>query len=210
MSTPRRPVAAARIALGLAGSVLIASGCSFTSPTTITTPYAAADGTNADLTIPGAGIVKFRNFLLVSAAQGDPGVLIGAVASEIGSPVTVQLSVLGADGRPIGQTTVTAKPGELTQVGPEGTSLQVSAVPLPPGSVLKLHAQTTAGGTDFSLPVLAPQNQYSSITPSANTPEVSTITAAPLGSPGGSSPTVGSAGTTPAKPTGSASPSKTR
>jgi hypothetical protein len=176
VSTLRHPAAAARFSLVLVGLVAVASGCALASPTTITTPYAASDGTNADLLVPGAGTVKFRDFLLVSAAKDAPGVLVGAVTTDAGSPLRVQLSVLGTDGNPIGQTMLTTEPGQLSTFGADGTSLQVADVPLPPGSMLEVHAQTAAGGTDFELPVLAPTIEYSSITPTAT---VSTTTATP-------------------------------
>jgi hypothetical protein len=164
----------------------MSSGCALASPTTIVTPYAASDGVNAQVNLTGGGTVKFRNFLLVSSAKGAPGVLVGAVAADGSSPVDVQLSVLGPDGQPVGQTSVTAKPGELAQIGPDGTQLQVSDVPMPPGSTLTLRAQTPSGGTDFNLPVLAPQNQYSSITPSETaspSPSASPSKASPSASP---------------------------
>ena len=167
MSRFRHPATVAGFAIGLAGLSLIASGCSLAAPTPITSPYAASDGSNAQLATPDGGTVKFLNFLLVSAAKGKPGVLVGAVTTDGGNPVQVQLSVLDAAGQnAIGQTNLTATPGQLTQVGPGGTvSLQVSSVPQPPGAGLMLHAQTPDGGTDFELPVLAPQNAYATITP---------------------------------------------
>jgi hypothetical protein len=170
VSSYRRPAAVGRLALGLAGLTLVASGCTLASPKTITTPYQAADGTNAQVSLSGGGTVKFRDFLLVSASKGSPGVLVGAIAVDGTQPQQVRVRVLGADDQSVlGQGTVTAQPGQLTQIGPSGdTSVQVSDVPLPPGSVLHLQADTGSGGTDFSLPVLAPVNQYSTITPSAS------------------------------------------
>jgi hypothetical protein len=174
----RRPATVAGFAIGLAGLSAVATGCSLAAPTPITSPYSASDGANAQLATPDGGTVKFLNFLLVSAAKGKPGVLVGAVTTDGGDPVRVQLSVLDAAGQnAIGQVNLTATPGQLTQVGPGGTTtLQVSSVPQPPGAVLKLHAQTPEGGTDFELPVLAPQNAYSTITPTesaAPSPSVS-------------------------------------
>jgi hypothetical protein len=188
----RRPATVAGFAIGLAGLSAVATGCSLAAPTPITSPYAASDGTNAQLATPDGGTVKFLDFLLVSAAKGKPGVLIGAVTTDGGAPVQVQLSVLDTAGQnAIGQTDLTATPGKLTQVGPGGTSsLQVSSVPQPPGAVLKLHAQTPDGGTDFDLPVLAPQNAYATITP--------TQSAAP-------SPTPSPSGSTSASPSASSS-----
>jgi hypothetical protein len=170
VSRYRRPAAVAGFAISLVGVVVVASGCSLAAPTPTVSPYAASDGTNAQLASPGGGTVKFRNFLLVSAAKGKPGVLVGAVTTDATTPVEVRLAVLDATGQSsIGETTLTAKAGELAQIGPGGTlSLQVPDVPLAPGSVLQVRAQTQAGGTVFNLPVLAPTNAYAGITASAS------------------------------------------
>jgi hypothetical protein len=151
--------------LGLAALAVVASGCSIASPATIRTPYAAGDGSNGEV-----GVVKFRNFLAVSAAEGKPGVVVGAVTTEGTQSARVQLTVLDADGRTaLGETTVTVKPGELVTVGSgtDATALQLRNVPVQPGAVLTLRATTDAGNADLSLPVLAPENQYKTITPSA-------------------------------------------
>ena len=170
MSRYRRPAAAAGFAISLAGVAVVASGCSLAAPTPTVTPYSASDGTNAQLTSPGGGTVKFRNFLLVSEAKGKPGVLVGAVTTDSADPVEIRLQVLDAAGQnPIGQTDLTAQPSALAQIGPGGTvSLQISSVPSGPGTVLRVHAATPAGGTDFNLPVLAPTNAYASITASTS------------------------------------------
>lgn len=164
MRTSRRPTAAA-LALGLATLAMVASGCSLASPTVDAT-YAAGDGTNADL-----DDVKLRNFLVVSQARGKPGVVLGAVTTTGAQPVQVHLSVFAADLRtPLGEGSVTARPGQLTTVGTgEGaTAVQLKEVPVQPGSILTLRAVTDSGGTNLRVPVLLQEQQYGTITPSAD------------------------------------------
>jgi hypothetical protein len=170
VSRYRRPAAVAGFAISLAGVAVLAAGCSLAAPTPTVTPYPASDGTNAQLVSAGGATVSFRNFLLVSAAKGKPGVLVGAVTTDSADPVEIRLQVLDASGQnPLGQTSFTAKPAALAQVGPGGTvSLQISNVPSGPGTVLRVRAATPAGGTDFNLPVLAPTNAYASITASSS------------------------------------------
>jgi hypothetical protein len=163
--TSRRPATAAGLGLGLAAVAVVATGCSIASPATIRTPYAASDGSNGQV-----GSVVFRNFLAVSEAKGEPGVVIGAVTTEGTESARVQLTVLDADGRTsLGQTTVTVKPGQLVTVGTGtgATAFQLKDVPVEPGAILTLRATTDAGNADLTLPVLAPENQYKTITPTA-------------------------------------------
>jgi len=207
----RRPAAAVTLTLSLVGVTVAASACSLTSPKVITTPYAASDGSNADLTVPGSGTVQFRDFLLVSQAKGAPGVLVGAVTTDSVDPLQVQLNVLDATGQnTLAQRTVTVQPGQLTQIGPQGSEqLQVPDVQVPPGSVLTLGVRSAAGTTTFALPVLAPTAPYDSITP---TPVPSSASPSESPSPTASASPSASAKATPAAtPTGkaSASPSTT-
>jgi hypothetical protein len=165
----RRPAAAIAFTLGLAGVAVGASGCSFTSEKIISTPYAASDGSNVDIPLAGSGVVKLSNVLVVSEAKDKPGVLVGAVSTTGTEPVPLQVTVVDPSGQSaLGQTTVTATPGTLVQIGPSSpTKLQVQSVPVPPGSVLTVHVQGAAGGREFTVPVLAPENQYASLSPAA-------------------------------------------
>lgn len=189
MRISRRP-AVATLALGLAALATVVSGCSYASPAVITTPYAASDGTNAEL-----GAIKFRNFLIVSEAKGKPGVVVGALTTDGAEPVAVQLSVLGtAGGSPLAQATAMARPGQLTGIGSGGDAvrLQIENVPVLPGAVLTLHAQTPAGGTEFSLPVVLPTNEYTTLTPVPSSSPTSTPGASAVPPTASASPAAGS------------------
>jgi hypothetical protein len=170
MRRTRRLVVTGRVAgLGFAVAAL-AAGCSATNPATIATPYTASDGTNADLTDAASGeTVRLRNFLLVAAAKGATGVVAGAVANDGSAPVSVRITVVDvsdpAQPRSLGQATVEVAPGELAQIGPAGTTLDVPGVPVAPGQTLSVTASTSAGSAQFTLPVLAPVNEYATLTP---------------------------------------------
>ena len=178
----RRVSGSSRAARLLAGSVLLAGtvgvlgGCSATNPSPISSPYPAADGTNAEIADPNTGaVVKLRNFLLVGTDKGKPAQLVGAIANEGTQPVQVILSIDGASPAsadpaaspaavpPALQAIVTAVPGKLTLVGPGGTAVDLSALPAIPGATVTLHAQTSAGGQSLIIPVMKADGQYASL-----------------------------------------------
>ncbi len=141
------------------------AGCSFNSPQTTATTYAAADGSNAAITDAATGTaVDLRNFLLVGSDKGGPGTLIGAVVNNGTEPVTVEFTVLDGDSS-VGSGRVTAEPGVLTKVGPGSDEVSLTSVPAAPGAVLQLKAQTGAGGAQMSLPVMAAEGPYADIAP---------------------------------------------
>ena len=152
--------AAATLTLGLAG-------CSTFSPATITTPYPAADGSSVSIADSG---VKLRNFLVVSAAKGGPGQVIGAVVNETARPVVVTMQTdLGPTGQP-SQTTIKVRAHGITQVGPEGTPVSISDTPAAPGALMSISANyEPAGGITLTVPVFAPSGVYASYTAAPTT-----------------------------------------
>ena len=164
MSRTRRLVAMG--AAGVAAAAVLA-GCSFTNPQTIATPYAASDGTNAEVVDPASGeTVRLRNFLVVAAAKDAPGAVVGAVANDGSKPVTVQFTVNSPTGE-VGTGSVTVEPGQLAQVGPAGTALDLATVPSAPGTVLSITATTPGGSATFALPVMPAVREYATLTPTA-------------------------------------------
>lgn len=144
------------------------AGCSYVSPNTTATTYAAADGTNGSITDPNSGAaVQLRNFLVVGTEKGAAGTLVGAVVNQGTSSVTVDLTVLDAAGQAsVGTGSVTVEPGELAKVGgTDGAKVSLGSLPTAPGSVLKLQARTGAGTATVSLPVVAAQGHYASLKP---------------------------------------------
>jgi hypothetical protein len=161
----------ATVRLAAAGVAVAAvlTGCSFTNPATIATPYAPSDGTASTIDDPATGgVVRLRNFLLVTSEAGAAGVVAGAIANDGTEPVTVSLTVQDATGAPVGQPVdVEVTPGTLAQVGTGGTALTLPTVPTGPGTNLRIKASTGAGSTTFALPVLAADGPYATLTPTA-------------------------------------------
>ena len=200
-------VAPLRAGLAAAGVALALTGCSITNPATIATPFDAADGRNGQIggepgegggidgQNQGNGGIKLRNFLVVSQGGQQPGVVVGAISNDTGSPaqLTLTVSTTGSNGQqPLGTTTVDLQPGEFVQLGQPAASgssqgqnvwFQVDKVPLPAGSVLQLSARTpTLGGTSIDVPVQAPVDEYASLTPTA-AESSSSATSSPSTSP---------------------------
>lgn len=171
MRRTRRYVLGRAAVVGVAVAALL-TGCSFTNPATIATPYPPSDGTAGE--IPDAasgGTLNLRNFLLVATAKGEPGTVAGALANDGTSAVTVTLRVLDDTNpdqpTPIGEAKVEVPGGGLVLIGPGGAALDVAAVPVTPGAKLLLEATTGAGSDVLQLPVLAAENEYATVTPTA-------------------------------------------
>lgn len=166
--TARRPARLVTIAVVAVGTTATLSGCGLASPATITTPYPASDGTAGTITDPATNsTIKLENFLIVSSGKGQPGSLVGAVVNGGSADVSVQLIVTDQSGQTsVGQTSVSAPHGKITQVGPAGTALSLPAVPQPPGAMLTLLARTSSGGSiRFNVPVLPATGVYATLTP---------------------------------------------
>lgn len=175
MRRTRRPAGPRYAAAVSVAAAALLTGCSFTNPATVATPYAASDGTAGEVVNAATGeSVKLRNFLLVGTEQGAGGVLAGAIANDGTQPVSVRLTVLDdadpAQPAPIGDVTVQVAPGELALVGPGGEAFDLASVPVAPGAKLLIEAATPGGSTRFPLPVVAAANEYATLTPAAPSP----------------------------------------
>lgn len=191
--TARRP--AKMIATGVValGAAMTLSGCVLASPAVTTRPYPAGDGFNGSITDPASNsTIKLNNFFVVTQGKGQPGSLIGGVVNTGTAGVLVDIAV--ADGsQAVGEASVTAAPGKLVQIGPNGTQLTVSSVPKAPGSLLTLVARTKGGGSiKFSVPVLAAdsEEEFATLLP---TPTPSATPSSSASSPASSSASSSSA-----------------
>lgn len=156
----RRPARTAQICVALAIAASTASACAVLSPTTMTTPYAASDGTNGEIAgADGASVVALRNMLVVAAEEGGPGLLLGALTTDGTEPVDVALTVSGA-GSVLLTESFTVEPSTLTVLGEGGTEVAIDEVDSAPGTVITLNATTASGGVTLNLPVLAPEDSY--------------------------------------------------
>jgi hypothetical protein len=150
----------------LAGTLLAVglTGCAYASPSTITTPYPASDGVDAD--IPGTG-VGLRNFIVIGTEKGAPASVVGVIVNDSDTNVQVSLQAdLGETAQP-SQTLVQIPPHGTTQIGPaQATTMQIPDLPVVPGALTGLSAATPQGGrADLSVPVLLPVGAYASLTP---------------------------------------------
>ncbi len=171
----RTRVVAGRTMLVTAAVAVGLAGCSVLSPATVIKPYAAADGVGLDL--PG-GTVSLRNFLVVGTAKGKPAAVVGTVVNDGPTDVQVGLqSDLGATAQPT-QTVVEVDAHSAVQVGPgQKVTMVIPQLPVDPGSVTAISAATQSGGrADVDVPVLLPQGEYSSLTPSPTPSETATET----------------------------------
>src|SRR5262249_18430993 len=95
------PLAAA--ALGALSFLL--AGCSELSPDTIATPSAPGDGVSPNVTTPADGsYIGLRNFLVVAAAEGDAGRVVGTVVNT--GATAVQLALAADQGASTAPVTV--------------------------------------------------------------------------------------------------------
>lgn len=148
---------------GLAAATLALSGCSATNPITTQDEYAASDGVRATI-----GEIRADNLLLLSAGQGEPGVLHGGLVNDGVEDERVTLTFEGAE--PI----VVEVPGGAT-VLLDGTDedghadVRVEALDGVPGGVVPLTLETaTWGSVSLDVPVLdGTLPEYATLVPTA-------------------------------------------
>jgi hypothetical protein len=158
---PARP-ALARVALvALAGlGVLGLTACSVTNPMTTKNDYAASDGVRVDL-----GEATVINLLVLTAAEGEPGTVLGAVANHGRERVTVTVA-LAADAAQ--DTSFDVAGGGTVVIGPErDETLDLDSTPAAPGTLIELTLTSDRGGsTTVQVPVLdGTLSQYADLVP---------------------------------------------
>ncbi|WP_456846374.1 hypothetical protein [Cellulomonas sp. P5_C6] len=151
MTSPRpRTLRAAALVVGATVAGLALAGCSATNGITTEDPYSAADGIRFTL-----GDVRGSNLLVVSAAKGEPGTVLGGLINDGDKDRTVTVSD-GTD-----STDVELGPKETVLLGggdvPEDGTATVlfASMDVPPGAVLKVTFSTPEDGSiTVDLPVL--------------------------------------------------------
>jgi hypothetical protein len=157
---PRRRPLAALAAVGI-GTALALGACSTQSPAQTTVEYQPADGIDVDL-----GAVQARGLVLVSAAKGAAGILVGSLINSGSDPLTVLfLTPEQVQGGPAttGGPSMELKPNSQTPI----SGVQIGNVPVAPGDLTNIVLQTKAGQVFANVPVLLPDGYYSSSTPTA-------------------------------------------
>lgn len=142
MNHPRRAMRLA-VAAVTAGAVAVLTAC---APVMTQEPYAASDGLRVEL----GDHVVVQNLLVVSAAEGAPGAVQGAILNTGAAEATVVLfdtevsvdpgqTVLlgGTTGEPLVVDAVEAAPGATlpVELGVDGSSTQVVPVPVLDGTL---------------------------------------------------------------------------
>lgn len=135
---PSHPLARLATAPVAAALLVGLTACSATNPITTAEDYEASDGVRVELEDVTVG-----NLLVLSAAEGGPGVLIGRVTNSGSERATVTIAVAGTEG-----DAFRVAPGETVLLNPDnGLTVALDAVPAPPGAYVDLDVTSSTGGT---------------------------------------------------------------
>lgn len=143
--------ALAPVALGLA--IALSSGCAYLNPVQTQAVYPTSDGTQGEI---GEGLL-LRNMLVITAAEGAPGTLVGSVVNRTDSDADVLLEGTSEDGSLAFSHSVSVPAGATLQIGgPERAeeTLIATSVPVVPGAMLDLYSEAGGESTTISLPIL--------------------------------------------------------
>jgi len=120
------------------------AGCSVVSPIMTAEDYEAGDGTMIVI-----DRVRALNLMIVTEAEGESGILLGAVSNRDNTDHTVAISLDGID---VFSDTVTA---ETTFLLEEGEPVIVDSVPGAPGSMVDVAFSVSGAGSQTeSVPVV--------------------------------------------------------
>lgn len=151
-----------RRALRAIGAVLVGLGAlsvSACSPIMTDVVYAPSDGARAVL----GDELTVENLLVLTTAEGEPALVVGAVTNRNGEPSDVTFTF----GETL-TTNVMVGPNEtvfLDPTNPDGQTMILDASPAPPGASLPVTVSTpTSGSTTVQVAVLdgtlAPYDEY--------------------------------------------------
>ncbi|UJP40932.1 hypothetical protein [Cellulomonas palmilytica] len=157
-----RRTRAAVAATGLAAALVLA-GCSATNPIQTQDQYDASDGVSVRL-----GDVRASNLLIVSAGEGEEGVLLGGLTNTGKEDATVTVTFAapgeGADAAPAADPTTIDVPARSTVLltGSAGSEaddttvdVRVAQTPAAPGGVAVVGVDVDiAGSQTVQVPVL--------------------------------------------------------
>lgn len=187
----RRPAAA--LAAVLVGAAVALTACSTQSPAQTNVEYQPGDGIDVNL-----GTVDARGLVLVSAAKGAAGVLIGSLINSGNDPVTVTfLTAEQAQSSATGGPNLQLKAKEQKPI----SGVQFPSVAVAPGDLTNIVLQTKAGQVFANVPVLLPDGYYSTVTATA-APTTATSTTATSTTAGTATATVTATVTATATTTG--------
>lgn len=151
--TPRRRTALAALPVAL----LAAAALSACSPVETDKNVPVSDGINVMV-----GDVHAINLMILTAAQGDPGSVHGALTNTGQESATVKLAAQGAT-----PTTITLDGGETVYVGPpNGKDVELASTAAAPGATLPVTISVGDASSDVRVPVLdGTLPEYSTLVP---------------------------------------------
>ena len=149
MARPARLPRTSALAAGL-----LALGLTACSPITTQEPYAPSDGVQVELESQITG----QNLMILTAAAGEPGVLLGALTNNTESATSVTVEVgstlvtLPISAR---QTMLLSAPDAVPTATLGVVDVVLAAVEDPPGSVADVRVSTPeSGSVTVAVPVL--------------------------------------------------------
>ena len=153
--------------MAVAGAALALSACQTQSPIQTDVPYQPADGVRVEL-----GAIQIRDLVVVSGGKDAAGVLSASVSNTSGQAQRIAFAL------PQGQPVYAEAPAHSEQRLSGATQVQLPAVPVNAGDVVKLTVQSPgARQTEVVVPVLAARGYYASLAPT--NPPAASETAAP-------------------------------
>lgn len=127
--------------------LLGATGCTFITPQSTTTEYAASDGIN----VPSSdGPLDVRNVFIVATEDGSTGNLVAGIVNptDAGETLTVQV-------RDLDPLSVRVGPGDTLSLGADAEPLRIDDLDTLPGETVEIYFQSgDATGTTADVPVL--------------------------------------------------------
>lgn len=136
------------VAAVFAGLALV--GCSVTNPMLTQLDYNSSDGLDIEV-----GDVRGINLLVIAEAEGEPGVLVGALTNESSDDTTVGIRLVDAEGSPTDAVEVDLAGGATVsfagasadggRVQPE--DVEFAEVPAAPGAFIELELRVESGET---------------------------------------------------------------
>jgi len=134
-----------RIAAAVVLAAAALTGCSATNPIQTRVVYAASDGARIVL----GDSIEAKNLLVLTAAQGEAGALIGAVTNRGSQDTVVTIDVVGA-----GRHEVPLAAGESFRFVGEDV-VRFDAVDASPGSTTAITVSSpSSGAVSATVPVL--------------------------------------------------------
>lgn len=138
---PARHLTAALVAV----AALALAGCSATNEITTLADYDASDGVGVEL-----GDLDVANLLVLTAAEGSPGTVIGSVTNRGSDDIALVIGLADGEG-----TELSVAAGSTVALSPEAEAVGLAAVPAAPGALVALLLTSDAGGsTSLEVPVL--------------------------------------------------------